>query len=312
MSADQDIAADASALEISAGFRLRTELCVLRVCGDDRASWLNGQVTTDLRELDPARGIRALSVNVRGKILAELWISATPDSLILLVPRAAEAALLESFERYIIMEDVELAIWREAGVLSLQGPRSAELAAQLPVLAPAVSFSCDELGQGGQVWVDELPQLEKLRAQLRALDMREVGEGGYELARLRAGVPRYGIDFGEKNYPQEAGLKASVSFAKGCYLGQEVVCTLENRGRLTRRLSLLRGSGDATPAPGTVLTDAHGETLGEITSAVFDPDAAELVALGYVKRAQAQPNLLLTAAGSELVLARVIGEESAL
>ena len=84
----------------------------------------------------------------------------------------------------------------------------------------------------------ETPALfDRLAAEARRVGGGAVSEAGFDLARVRAGRPRFGRDFGAQQYPQEAGHKQrAVSFGKGCYLGQEVVCTLENRGRLTRRL----------------------------------------------------------------------------
>ena len=69
------------------------------------------------------------------------------------------------------------------------------------------------------------------------------------------------------NYPQEAGLeRRAVSFDKGCYLGQEVVCMLEMRGRVKRKLvSLEIASGDAPPK-GASVSDASGNVVGEISS----------------------------------------------
>jgi tRNA-modifying protein YgfZ len=312
MKIEESAAAHAQILETRAGFQLRPELAVVRVSGDDRLSWLNGQITNDLRQLERAESVRALAVNVRGKILADLWVTQAGEQLLLLVHLSALPGLLESLERYIIMEDVTLEVWQEAHVISLAGPQALGFAERVPPSEAegAIGFGCDELGHGGYVWIGPAVVVEKIRRALVELGAPEIDPAGYELARLRAGVPRYGVDFSDKNYPQEAGLKPWVSFSKGCYLGQEVVCTLENRGRLTRRLGLWRGDGESAPVPGTSLLDESGVSLGEITSAVFDPDAAELLALGYVKRAQAVKNTTLTAAGSELVLARILGDET--
>lgn len=312
MQIEESVAAHAQILETRAGFQLRPELSVVGVSGDDRLTWLNGQITNDLRQLDGAEGVRALAVNVRGKILADLWVTQAGEQLYLLVATSALVGLLESLERYIIMEDVTLETWQEARVLSLQGPQTRGYVERVPPSEAegTIGFGYDQLGHGGHLWVGDAVAIEKVRRALVELGAPEIDPAGFELARMRAGVALYGVDFGEANYPQEAGLKSWVSFQKGCYLGQEVVCTLENRGRLTRRLGLWRGGSEAAPAAGTSLLDASGVSLGEITSAVFDPDAAELLALGYVKRAHAVKNTTLTAAGSELVLARILGEET--
>ena len=73
---------------------------------------------------------------------------------------------------------------------------------------------------------------------VRRLTGGVVGDAeGWEALRLERGVPRFGPDFDDKTYPQEASLeKAAVSFDKGCYLGQEVVCMLEMRGHVKRKL----------------------------------------------------------------------------
>lgn len=298
-----------------AGFWVREDLAVVRVQGDDRLTWLNGQVTNDLRALESADSVHALAVHVKGRILADVWVVGRPDELLIVIPKTASATLLESFERYIIMEDVTLAPWPEAQVLSILGPESAQLA-RLPESSntDAIGFACDELGIGGYAFAGEPSTIASIAKSLVAAGAVPVTNHGYELARLRAGVPRFGSDFGDRSYPQEAGLKQLVSFAKGCYLGQEVVCTLENRGKLSRHLALFRGTvadgGEVreVPKPGTSLKTASDESPGEVTSAVYDPETAAVLALGYVKRAHAAPGTTLTAAGTHLTLQRVVGE----
>ncbi|HET6332680.1 MAG TPA: hypothetical protein VFG30_05680 [Polyangiales bacterium] len=295
-----------------AGFWFRPDLEVVRVQGDDRLSWLNGQVTNDLRALEGASSVHTLAVHVRGKVIADLWAVTKSEELLIVIPKSASAALLESFERYIIMEDVELVRWPEAQVLSIVGPEASQLAAAATV-AVATGYASDELGIGGYSFLGEAGALATIASSLEAAGAVPIDESGYELVRLRAGVPRFGVDFGERTYPQEAGLKQLVSFQKGCYLGQEVVCTLENRGKLTRQLAWFQGSaaesGIELPAAGTTLTTASNETPGEITSAVYDPDFGGVLALGYIKRVFAAPGTTLTAAGTHLTLQRVVGAE---
>jgi folate-binding protein YgfZ len=291
------VAHQARAFSQSAAVRARDDLVALHVRGDDRLSWLNGQVTSDVRTIRHGDGLYALAVTVRGKIMADLWVLDRGDQLCVLLPKAALAHVLESFERQIIMEDVTLAADPTLRVISVQGPRASEVIAAAAEVA-IESHHCDELGHGGAFVLvndSELPaRLSQLSRCAEALGGCGVGEAGFELARLRAGRGVYGRDFGEQHYPQEAGLKGlAVSFSKGCYLGQEVVCTLENRGKLTRRLVQLQGPIGAPLGIGAELRDAGGGVVGQLTSVAADPEAGHLLALGYVKRSSG-------AAGSEL------------
>src|ERR1700759_3224799 len=101
----------AAAFASSAALREQTALGIVRVTGDDRVSWLNGQITNDVREIEsqPESSVHALAVNVRGKIMAELWVAAgeRDGELWLIVPRASVAELLEHRARCILTEDVE-------------------------------------------------------------------------------------------------------------------------------------------------------------------------------------------------------------
>jgi folate-binding protein YgfZ len=297
MTPSESIAEQAQALVHAAGVRVRDDLALVRVSGDDRRSWLNGQVTNDVRELAPGASVYALAVNVRGKILSDLWVLDRGDQLVVLLPQTAQAAVLASFEQQIIMEDVELGFEPETLAISVQGPRAREvLGAGEPLGVETHAF--DELGYGGMLVLCSAAQGERVSAELRAracsVGGGAVSEQGFELARVRSGRPRFGSDFGDQQYPQEAGLKQlAVSFNKGCYLGQEVVCTLENRGRLSRELVRLAALEGPMPEVGAGLHDPAGAQIGKLTSVVHDPDLGRALALGYVKRAHA-------AAGGEL------------
>lgn len=105
-----------------------------------------------------------------------------------------------------------------------------------------------------------------------------------EAARIAAGVPRLGVDLDDSVIPQEAFLEeTAVSFTKGCFIGQELVCRIDTRGHVNRHLRRLRPQDPAVTLPvGAVITRgegaAAGKAVGSVTSAV--PGAA----LGFVRR----------------------------
>ena len=309
-------------LEQRSAYRECPGLAAVYVRGDDRTTWLNGQITNDVREIAQGQSVHALAVNVRGKILAELFVADLGEALILLVHKSAEAALLESFERYIIMEDVTLERAPEVGVLYVHGAHA--ISEDVP--ASLVSFAYAPLGQPGRAFIGDRANLAKLLRELGPA-LPQVDEAALELVRLRRGIPRYGVDFDGHHYPQEVGLKDLVSFQKGCYLGQEVVCTLENRGKLSRHLCLLQtekplatpevpaqqaASADTTDAMPQLFGSPQGEgdSVGTITSAAWDPEQQKGHVLGYVRRAHAVPGATLFVGTQPLSLVRIVGQDA--
>lgn len=298
---------EAEALRTVAGLRRRDDLVVYRVSGDDQRSWLNGQVTCDIRNTTPGQGVYGLAITVKGRVMADLWVlDLGEDDLHVAMPKDAASAVTERFETQIIMEDVELLVRPELSVMSVQGPRGAALTSDAAADGEQV-VSADELGIGGCLVLTQEADAcwSRLSEAVTAAGGAVVTDPGWELARIGLGVPRFERDFGDDTYPQEAGLKArAVSFNKGCYVGQEVVCTLENRGRLSRQLCRLHSETALTP--GTVVRDGDVD-IGRITSAAASgPDAH--VALGYVKRAFAQPAQRLSTDVGPLEVVAVVGE----
>lgn len=99
-----------------------------------------------------------------------------------------------------------------------------------------------------------------------------------DAARIAAGVPRLGLDIDDRVIPQEAELELdAVSFTKGCFVGQELVCRIDSRGHVNRFLRLLELGSGPTPDRGAPI-EHGGRVVGEVTS------AAGAVALGYVRR----------------------------
>lgn len=271
------------------GVRAMPELALMRVSGEDARSWLQGQITNDISRTRAGDAVYALAVDVRGKTLADLTVVDRGEDLLVLVPSERREPLLAHFDKYIVMEEVDLEPVDDLRVLTAQGPAADRVTDGRP------RHPADRLGAGGfdvLVPADEAePTLAALIEAAAAAGGGEVDEAAWELARLRRGIPRYGVDFGDAHYPQEAGLKErALSFLKGCYLGQEVVCMLENRGQLRRRL--VRLEGDALPEEGAPI-EVEGAPVGEITSALDDP-AQGVLALGYVKRAHAEPGVVVS------------------
>ena len=128
-----------------------------------------------------------------------------------------------------------------------------------------------------------------------------------EVLRIEAGVPAQGIDVDESTIPQEAFLEVdAVSFTKGCFIGQELVCRIDSRGHVNRFLRRLALSGDAVPAHGADVT-YDGKAVGGITSAVAVPGEHRVVALAMVRREVEPPaEVTVTVAGTQIPAALLL------
>ncbi len=269
------------ALLSEVGARKLQELTLIKITGEDRLSWIQGQVTNDTSHLGASAAVYALSLTAKGKVVSELWLTAHADALFAVVPEEAKASLLEHFDRQIIMEDVELEETPHLSLFTFQGPKSVSAAEMLP--KEWVKYNCDRLGQGG---VDVVaPQTDASSATLRQCvknaEGLEVSEEAWEQARLEAPRARFGFDLTQETLPQEAGLRdRAISFSKGCYIGQEVVCMLENRGKLRRSLVRFKVEGSVRRGADVSL---EGEPIGLITSvSPEERGGGENLALGYL------------------------------
>ena len=141
---------------------------------------------------------------------------------------------------------------------------------------------------------------EAIDAAARALADAGYGEidgAGYEARRVEAGVPRQGFDIDETTIAQEAFLERdAVSFTKGCFLGQELVCRIDSRGHVNRLLRRLRA--DAPVERGaTVFADDH--EVGTVTT------GAGTIALALLRRTVEPATEVVVRSAAGEVLARV-------
>jgi folate-binding protein YgfZ len=277
----------------------------LVVSGGDRVSWLNGLVTCDLVKRAETQAAYGLFVARNGRIIADALIAVDAERVFVSVPRMAVDPLRAHLDHYLVMEDAEVAPRTNAlSAVSIHGPRSGDVLVAARA-AGGVGGYLDRTGLGGAVVFVPEERAADITATILAV-VRDHGgmtgdPAGWEALRLERAVPQFGSDFGDTTYPQEANLeKSAVSFDKGCYLGQEVVCMLEMRGHVKRRLVAVVLDGAQPPSRGAVVSDETGAVAGEVTSAADSPTLGHPLALAMLKRAYTEP-------GGRVVIAGVHG-----
>lgn len=258
----------------------RPELGAIVVRGRDRKTWLNGLVTCDLATRKAGDGVFGLAVQKSGKLLAEVFVVLEAERIVVGAPRERVPGLLEHFDKHLIMEDVELEdASGDLGWLVLHGARAGEAAKR------AGGVELDATGLGGGVLVARPSELAASRAALLAREgAREASRAGLTQLLIARGVGRFGVDYGDEHYPQEAALEGrAVSFEKGCYLGQETVFMLQARGHAKKRLVTLAVEGAAHVERGAPVLGPDGVEVGSVTSeAPLAVDEGRLV-LAFLK-----------------------------
>ena len=273
----------------------------LAVTGEDRVRWLNGMVTNSAQALTPGEGAYTFLLSAQGRIQGDATIWAEPDRLLLQTSSAQAAPMQALLDRFIIMDDVELAdLTGTLFGLAVAGRGAPELLQQvgLPQARTSRLLKRQAVEWHGQpyslvtAYSPLLPRFELWSATQEAIDVvREAllqagATAGtvedLELLRIAEGLPRFGVDIRERELPQETGQARALHFNKGCYLGQEIVERIRSRGNVHRTFTQFVLSG--SPAtPGTALL-SEGRQVGELTSVASAPVGGEHLALGFVRR----------------------------
>lgn len=273
----------------------------LVVTGRDRIAWLNGLVTCDLLKVPAGCVQYGLFVGRTGRVLADAELLAEGSRVLLSVPASASDALRQHLDHHLVMEDAEVAV-QPFDAWWLHGPKSGA-AWELARDAGAAGGPIDRTGLGGALIFAAVGS-GSVERSVEAVGGTIADASGWEALRLERAVPKFGVDFDESTYPQEAAIeKAAVSFDKGCYLGQEVVFMLEKRGHVKRRLSALVIEAGAPPNPGADVLDEAGAAVGAVTSAAASPTLGRPVALAMLKRSHAIADRVLAIGGER---ARVV------
>jgi aminomethyltransferase len=324
-----DWLAEHAALRASAGMidlSFRSRICLV---GADRARFLHGQVTNDVKKLRTGEGCYSAITTAKGKMESDLNIFALADELLLDFEPGLTDKISTRLEKFIVADEVQIMdVLPHYGLLSVQGPKAESAIHSLGLFSiiptkplGSVKISDSTLGEiylannlrlgtnGFDLFVpnNSLGAVaDKLIAAAKQISGRAVGWTAFETARIEAGIPRFGADMDETNIPLECGIESrAVTYSKGCYIGQEVINRIHSVGHVNKELRGLRLANDlkTLPQKHDKLFNA-GKEVGYVTSAVKSPALNADIALGYVRREANQ-------IGTELTLRTAAGESPA-
>jgi tRNA-modifying protein YgfZ len=286
--------------------------------GADRRAYLQGLLTNDIEALTPGTGCYAAMLTAQGRMMTDARVLELGDGILLDVPPAVTAAIRDHLDRFIFAEDVVVQdVTAERAELGVYGPRAADVLRQAVTTgalpgdlyastraeiagADVILVRSDDPGIAGYdviVSAGSAPAVQRALRQAGAVPASEIET---DVVRVESGRPKFGADMDTETIPLEAGIEdRALSRTKGCYVGQEVIVRVLDRGggRVARRLAgFALSPASPLPASGTRV-HASGKDVGWITSAVSSP-ARGPIALGYVHRDFTPPGTSVTIDGS--------------
>ena len=278
-----------------------SDLGVLSFEGDDSASFLHGQLSSDVEGLAPGRSQWSTYNGPKGRALAtmRLWRDAGGSRYGALIGRDLAAPIAKRLSLYVLRSKVRIGYDVADVPIGVGGPHAADAIESALDVRPlpdgAVHF------EGGMVVglgdryaiVCEPPRRDDLLSTMRRHALG-TDENVWRWLGIRSGVPIVGAATSDRFVPQMLNFDAldGISFDKGCYPGQEVVARTRFLGQLKERLHALQAPAPV-PAPGTrIFSPAFGDQpCGTVVNAAPGPNG-EAVMLAVIQIAAVQSGAL--------------------
>ena len=273
----------------------------IKATGEDVLDLIHRISTNEVVSLRPGEGAPTVLTTDRGRILDLITVHNLGDQVLLLTSPQTREKVMQWIDKYTIVEDVALEdVTCTTAMLSVMGPKAA---AVLTTLSP-IELESFGPNQSACVTIDgtecfilrrdlvSLPRFEvviqwdsaeKVWEELISAGVSPMGLQAYNVLRVEQGSPEYDRELGESYNPLETGLWGSISFNKGCYIGQEVIARLDTYQKLQRRLVSLSFPPHTEVQEGARLA-RDGREVGVVTSVAKVPTTGELIGLAYVRK----------------------------
>jgi len=281
---------DVGALSREAVLRVDTGRELVVATGADRSRFLHGIVTGNVADRAPGRGSLSALLTPKGHVLHDMRIFVRADDIWIVVDAGQAEPVATALARFAIMDDFAAAPRPEFAFSSLLGPAAGALLAAIggdAALADAPLYAhaqfatpagdvfvarVRELGSQGFWLGAPLSVLNPVHERLAALGTPTLEPAAAEAARIAAVEPRFGAEITPDYFPMEVGLDTAIDYGKGCYLGQEPIVRIRDRGHINWRLVGLDITGSQDPtALDPIETDAKPKA-GRVTSSGRLPD----------------------------------------
>jgi folate-binding protein YgfZ len=262
----------------------------LRISGSDRVRFLNGQVTNDVRKANANLSMAACVLNVKGKMNGLIFITAGADDLFVDADAELSETLTQRLDRYVIADDVTIEdVTGQFALFHVTGDSP-------PTLPNDAHWRRGKrFGVAGWDFVVEAAEHDRV-LQLLSAEHEFCDPQRAERFRIEQGIPRWGRELTEQIIPVEASLEGeAIDYAKGCYIGQEIISRMKMSGQTNKRLCGLVSINGAALAPTMRLFADGAKEVGRITSATASELLGKEIALGYVKRGANQAGTHLSA-----------------
>jgi folate-binding protein YgfZ len=269
--------------------------------GEDVLDLIHRLSTNAVVSLEAGQGAPTVLTTDRGRILDLVTVLNLGDYILLLTGPQARDTVIEWIDKYTIVDDVEFEdVTSSTAMLSVIGPKAQDILGglagiELDSFAPHQSAKVVIAGVESYVVRRDLVDLPRFEVVVQGHDSEivwqeiigagaiPIGLEASEVLRVERVLPGHDRELGESYNPLETGLWGTISFTKGCYIGQEVIARLDTYQKVQKHLVSLKLS------PGTVLVEGakltrDGREVGLVTSLAQIPSTAELIALGYVRK----------------------------
>lgn len=240
---------------------------LVEVTGSDRVRFFQGMVIGNAEALEAAGDggwIRTAMLNVKGRVMSVFDIARRGDAFLLICDPGDGERTVALLSKYAIVDDVEFKPVELAVHRLWSDPAAVWTAPPVFTAPPAPGSSPEQI----------------------------------EIRRVEAGLPRYGVDVTDKNFPFESPLADLIDYEKGCYIGQEPVHRVHAKGQAQKVLRGLAFDRGAPPEAGARVSHPARDNAGTVTSAVESPDFGT-IALAYLHRTAAEPGSTVSCDGRE-------------
>jgi len=277
----------------------------IRLSGKECFKFMQGMLSNDVINLETGKGVYATLLNVKGRMIADLYLYKDGDEAFLDLEQGVNQTISELLLKYRLSYKAKIEDITDKFIqLCYIGPKSNQYLSKLldEDLSKLNNLSfikkniegCEVFivkvarssGQGLDLYIPTDSQ-EVVKnvffTEVDGLIPYLIGLDTYEILRVEAGIPKYGVDMNENTIPIEAGLWDALNFEKGCYIGQEVIARIKWRGHVNRHLVGIEIEGETVAYYQDKIYKGEKE-IGFVTSSVYSFERNKIICMAYIRR----------------------------